>query len=299
LTSELSRTLDDPHDLDMPCTTDHAFSPVRVVTGSMKPEGLISIGDNIAVTRFDGTFKALAVDGTYDLVAHTDSQTAQNRVAFRRNVVVAGDTAVTPAIDLAVEGVETMSVTPTVTNLDAGETLGVAALLTTPTTTAVMHIGGVVLLLPAVALGPRDTQSIRASGTSRTAGFRSRSITRRYTPGNSVEFVLPPPLDVQYTTPGGQPVVTWDPLPRLGNLQLGIASELDNNASLAVEHDVYLSSSYLATTGATSAAFDTDLPGYNPTWRTDVTLPWGRGASASGTDGGDAVSWLYQEDVTP
>jgi hypothetical protein len=53
--------------------------------------------------------------------------------------------------------------------------------------------------------------------------------------------------------------------------------------------------SYVAATGATSVAFDTDLPGYDPAWRTDITLPWGRSVRLTHSDGSDTVSLFHDE----
>ena len=298
VTLALSRTPDDPHDLNMSCSSGDPV-PLSHVTGSMGVSGFVSVGPRSALARFDGAFEVQVADGIYDVIARDASPISfMDRVAIRRNVVIAGDTMVTPAIDVAAEGIAMTYAEPRVTGLAAGETLAMTGVLHTPTamTNVTYPSCPCVHVLPDAALGPGDTQSIEIVASTNTATkFTQRKITRRYVEGTSVVFVLPPALPVQYTTSAGLPIATWSNLPPFDRLQFSIGQTVLNNAGLAVMHTVDLSPSYVAAIGATSVAFDTNLPGYDPAWRTDITLSWGRSAQLRHSDGSDTVSLVHDE----
>jgi hypothetical protein len=174
--------------------------------------------------------------------------------------------------------------------------------LTTPTASSsftYLDLQGV-HLLPDAALGPDDAQSISVEASINNGNeIASRTIKRRYTAGTSVVFDLPPAIKTQYATAGSQPVVTWTTPPPFDELRFRLGQDQLNSAGLVTEHDVHLSASYVAATGITSAAFDTDPPGYDPAWRTEFTRPWGHDEQATRTDGGDTITSFHVEDITP
>jgi hypothetical protein len=305
LTLELLRTPDDPHDLELPCLgSGSAPAPaLSHVTGSMGTFGFISVGPKQALTGADGQFDVQITDGTYDVIARSPSvNNFDDLIAIRRNMVVAGDTMVTPAIDVAAEGTATVFVRPTVANLMSNEVLSMSGVLTTPTASSSVNYPDIlgVHVLPDAALGPHDAQSIAIDASVNTdTKSSSRAIKRRYTAGTSVLFTLPLAMTEQYTTAGSQQVVTWTTLPPFDELQFRIGQEDVNSAGLLTEHDVKLSATYVAATGVTSAAFDTDVPGYDPAWRTDITRLWWRDAQARRVDGGDTITSFHGEDITP
>ena len=68
----------------------------------------------------------------------------------------------------------------------------------------------------------------------------------------------------------------------------------------SVQQSRELSAHYLAATGVTRAALDTDLPGYAAAWRVDVTRPWTRIGGTTRTDpGGDELFTSLTENLTP
>jgi hypothetical protein len=95
------------------------------------------------------------------------------------------------------------------------------------------------------------------------------------------------------------PVARWTTLPRFDGLLFSIDQETTNSAGLMVGQLVELSASYVATTGATSAVFDTDLPGYDPAWQVDVTLPWNSAAKLTRIDSGDTLTSYYVSRTLP
>jgi hypothetical protein len=268
----------------------------------MGTRGFVSVG-NQQVLAPDGQFDVQVPDGTYDVIARTSPlDDTGDQVAIRRNLVVVGNTMVTPDIDVAAEGTATVLVSPTVTNRMSGDELGMSDLLTTPTASNDVDSTNVVAVhvVPDAELGPHDTQSIVIEALTETEPvFSERAIRRRYTADTSVVFDLPPALTVQYSTAGGQSIVTWTTLPPFDGLGFEIFQQDVNSAGLSTAHDVQLSASYVAATGVTSAAFDTDLPGVDPAWRAELSVPWSQESQATRTDGGDVITLFYGEDVFP
>lgn len=295
LTFAVSRTPDDPHDLDLRCLSsgDAPVPDLSSVEGAVTTPAVVSVG--YSTTLFPRLSFDLGVpDGTYDLIARTPD----GWVVIRRNLVVAGNTRVTPDIDVAAEGTAPILVNPTV-NRSVMDDVTVSYRLTTPTAlldTVIPHGEGVPVL-PDAALRPGDAQSITVDALSTTGAVVSEwVISRRYTAGTSIVF-NPPAMTIQHATTGGQLVVTWMPVRSFDELQL--FTEQENSAGVSVEHTVDLSASYVAATGIVAAAFDTDLPGYDPAWRTEYSLLWGMNTKATWTDGGDMISVQRTEVITP
>lgn len=304
---EESRTLDDNRDLDMSCLVTSPRG--SHVTGSMTPlpaagiSPLIRIGPAGGFTAADGRFDIRVVDGTYDLVARTQSTDAdQDRIAIRHNLVVAGDTMVTPAIDATAEGTATVAVQPTVTNLVADERLGMSGEIDTPTVQLEASVAGTigVHVLPDAALGPHDSQQIHVVATSNSGNvFSARRVARRYAAGTSLQFTLPPAVSVPFTTIDGQLVAAWTVLPPYDQLEFAVDQSDGNSPGLLRLHVTNLSASYIAATGATSARFDTDVPGYDPSWRVDLLREYDRGALIRSTVSGDVLHASQDEDIPP
>lgn len=305
-TMEKSRTLDDLHELDMPCGAS-AAGRVSHVTGTMTPlpgagrQASVYIGQSSAAPTANGHFDIEATDGTYDLIARTGSAAAaDDRIAIRRNLVVAGDTVVTPTIDVEAEGTATVAVRPVVSNLAASETLTMGASLITPSTVAGLSGAGEVPVLPDAALGPRDIQQIDIvadSGTS--ADFSARITTRRYTEASSLAFDLPPAIATEYATVDGQAVARWTALPALDFIEFGIVQEPTSGLGIATQQISNLSASYVAATRVTSAALDTDVPGYDQAWRTKFDRALVRGVNSGRTAGDDVFVFLRSETIDP
>lgn len=294
-TFAVSRTPDDPHDLDLRCLSsgDAPVPDQSLVQGAVTTPAVVSVG-NFTTLSPVLSFDFGVPNGTYDVIARTPD----GWVVIRRNLVVAGNTRVTPDIDVAAEGTAPILVNPTV-NSSVMDLVDMSYRLTTPAAlldTVIPHGEGVPVL-PDAALGPGDAQSIVIDGLSLTDTVASEwMISRRYTAGTSIVF-NPPAMTIQHATTGGQLVVTWMPVRSFDELQLFI--EQENSAGVSVEHTIDLSASYVAATGIVSAAFDTDLPGYDPAWRIESSLLWGMDTHATWTEGGDTISVERTEVVAP
>lgn len=300
LTLEQSRTLDDPRELTLLCLNSvTAPAPaLSHVTGSMGSRGVISVGFQQVVTP-DGQFDVQVPDGTYDVIARTQPlDNTGDQVVIRRNLVVSGNTVVTPDINFAAEGTATMLVHPTVTNQISGEAVSMVDQIITPTASSAVNSTSAadVRVVPDAALGPHDTQSIVLVAVTQLS---QRVITRSYTAATSVAFTLPPAMAVQYATTGGRSTVTWTTLPPFDGLGFEIFQSDMNSAGRSTSHTLELSASYVAAVGATSAAFDTDLPGFEPGWRFDPAIAWSLESHAGRIDGGDTVSSFFRQNVVP
>lgn len=305
-TQELSRTLDDPADVQMSCPvieTGPLPVPPSHVTGSMSPSGSITVGPRGAQVPASGQFDVAVDDGTYDVIARTPAPVAaDDRIAIRRNLTVAGNTAVTPPIDVAAEGTASVFLPLTVVDADAGESLEMRGQLDTHTASTEAAYPGIdgVHVLPAAALGPDDRQSISvAATTSGGSTFSTRVVFRGYSAGTSLNFALPPAPALQYIATGGQIAATWTALPPFDSLELSTSQQGAAHTTDFVEHFVELSPSYVAATAATRAAFDVDVPGFDPAWRIDTTRAWLRSVEVTRNDGDSFLVFLGFEDVTP
>jgi hypothetical protein len=189
-------------------------------------------------------------------------------------------------------------VTPTVTNLAPGETLALLGELTAGATSSNVEFPnlGVVHVLPDAALLASDVQSILVAAIVGTA---TRSVKRRYHQGASTQFTLPPAMVAQLVVTGDQLALQWSSLPPTDVLQLEHRQQTaDGNGSVMQSRE--LSAHYLAATGATRAALDTDLPGYAAAWRVDVTRSSGRLGGTTRTEpGGDELFTSISENLTP
>lgn len=95
-----------------------------------------------------------------------------------------------------------------------------------------------------------------------------------------------------YISTAGQIAATWSALPPFDSLEFSTSQQGAAHSSDFVEHFVELSPSYVAATGATRAAFDVDVPGFDPAWRIDTTRVWGHNVFTTRTDGDSFLVFL-------
>lgn len=300
-TREVSRTLEDAPAVDLSSLVPMSRAdPQSVLRGTMWQTGSVYLGDSFGY-NFDGkpAFEIGIADGTYDLVAKLEQPTP--RVVIRRGVTVAGPTTLSPAIDAIREGIALVSVPVTVTNLASDEAPSVNNTLVTASTTAWLNYDPQVLvaqLAPDSVLRPGDAQYIQVWG----GRVRStRNISRRVVAGGSTAFTLPVPPAVQVAAVAGRLVATWDTLAPYDHLTLHAAQSSDGQGSGFIILQREVSVSYLAASGDTSASFDADLPGYDPTWGFDVTMPWQVLVNARRSDGegGGIETYTTSGDLLP
>jgi hypothetical protein len=92
--------------------------------------------------------------------------------------------------------------------------------------------------------------------------------------GDDTAFTLPPPVaGVAWTVASGRLSASWASLPPLDDLQLFTSQGTvdSDGADSFVEQSLEVSAAYLANFGLTQIAVDTEIPGYKPEWRLDVT----------------------------
>jgi hypothetical protein len=290
---ELARTPDDPPEISASCAFGHVEPTGFEVHGTMTPAGIVQLGNGSAGARSDGAYALFVSGGTYDLVAQT--MTAPRRLAIRRGITVAGTTTIAP-IDVDREGVAMIDLPITVTGVPAGWQFTSGVDVATPSTEAVLFgidPGATTLpIVPDGALQPTDHQNIFVALD--TAGG-VRLISRRVVPGGSTVFAVPPEYPVRYDIPTAQTTgrltVHWETLAPYEQVHL-LANQVPAGGTPGnIAHLLDVSASYLAITGDNHATFDTDIPGFDPSWRFDFQSSWHIAGSvtSTGANGADVV----------
>lgn len=261
LTSQLGRTLEDSHELSF-CGL---LPSEHTVTGHMVQSGSVQIGDNHARSNVaDWDFSIGVPTGSFDLIA-----TSADAIGIRRAIAIAGDQAVTPAVDLAQEGTPLASVAFSAPNATPDETTQVSVGLFNPTTpfiSARIFLGALdaAKAAPDAALLPTDTQSASVRAFTDAGGFRA--LRRPFRVGDDAAYTLPPPLaGVQWTVANGEATLHWGSLPAF----TVFSGFLGGNAAggrLPVDYEIDLSPRFLAATQIHDFTFAADLPGFQPAW---------------------------------
>jgi hypothetical protein len=263
VTRQIARTPDDSRYLEMECT--EATSRSATLTGKMAWPGTIGIDQAWASSGVSGwTFTLPTSPGTFDLLAFSD-----RLVSLRRNVAVYG-TVDHGTIDLEQEGFLLEPVTLTASkNVSVIEQVGATVRLATP------HLrhghvyegdpaGARVAPSQLLTAGVQQLVTVYASD-----GSNARAVRRDFRAGDPTLFTLPEPLEaVQLDGASGGPVATWRTLPEYDELRVLVHGTVSSGGR---RHELVLSQRFVAATGATSAAPDTELPGYLPAWRPDYS----------------------------
>jgi hypothetical protein len=299
-TVETARTPDDPPTISVTCSSGGYVDPVTAtVHGTMTPAGVVQLGTSIrgiGAAGSDGEYWVMPPPGTYDLVAQT--LTPPRWLAIRRDVTVDGAVTLAP-IDVVREGVAMIDLPITVTGVPDGSQFTSGVGVYTPSTVAGLYNidrGATTLpIVPDGALQPTDHQIIFVAID--TAGG-SRRILRTVVPGGSTVLAVPPEYPVTYDVSTAQTTgrltAHWETLAPYEQVEL-LAYQL--RATGTIGHQLDVSASYLAAIGETSAAFDTDLPGYDPAWRIDFQSAWQIDGTVSST-GADGADFLRADDRT-
>lgn len=268
-TRQIARTPEDAGDVAVTCAI--AAPATHAITGHMAQAGRVQLGDAIASSATADWNVSLAVpNGTYDLMARTDDQ-----LVLRRAIAISGDLALTPAIDLAQEGVALADAAFTATNAAATETLVASVDLDRPTVPYSIYRGPIATakVAPDSALIATDKQSASLRATS-TGGYRE--LRRPFKVGGTTSFALPAALSgVAWEQKDGALAVSWGTLPELDSFVVTVSGPAAAGGK-AKSHDLELSPHFLAATGATRAAIDTDIAGYKPEWKIDYTHAYTR-----------------------
>jgi hypothetical protein len=275
-TQQVARVPADTTTLTLSCATAPSEPAIEhMITGHMVQAGLVQLGSSSAASDVaDWDFQLSAPSGSYDLIA-----ASAERLVVRRKLVVDGDLVVTSPIDVAAEGTALVGVAFTAPNATADETVAVSVDLATPTTPlpARLYLGPVATAKAArtADLQTADTQRVAMRATH---GGALRELRRPFRIDDATEYALPEPLGgVQWTIEHGQLSTTWTALPPLDRLVMSASAD---GAHLTT-HDLDMSPKFLAETGITHIAIDTDIPGYKPAWRIDATRAYTRELTAT------------------
>lgn len=260
-TRQIARTPDDEHELDMPC--GQPLSNPITVSGTMVQPGAVALGRQDVTSDAPGwPIRLTTTPAPHDLIA-----TSQDRIAIRRDQVFAAD--VTDlAIDLTQEGAALEPVAFTAPDAStAEEVFALVDMGTTSTPFARVYFGTAAGAKVAPAAIQRETDRQDATLFA-VQGDSSRSTMRRYRASDPTAFALPEPLAAQLQSAGGEVVATWSALPAHDRLVLSAFGSSPGNPTRY--HELELSARFLAATGDTRAALESELPGYLPAWRIDL-----------------------------
>ncbi|HEU0031793.1 MAG TPA: hypothetical protein VFQ53_14245 [Kofleriaceae bacterium] len=275
-TWQVARTPDDDAELFLPCSG--LLSETHPVTGQMVQAGTVTLGfftDRSQTTNW--SFSIDAENGTKDLFAFNAS-----RIAARRDLIVSGDTAVTPAVDLR-QGVALVAAPLVAPNATADETVVSAINIFSGNQSFVRLFRGAASdtkVAPGSFLLVTDRQS--AAVTARGVNGNSRTLRRgRFAAGDPAEFTLPEPFGgVAYVTSAtNQLEAHWNTLPEHDIVDVSLDAFTEDFSTFFF-HDLEISAAYIAATGVTSMKLDTEIPDYRPEWRIDYTKEYNRTISA-------------------
>ncbi|HEY1555810.1 MAG TPA: hypothetical protein VGF94_13320 [Kofleriaceae bacterium] len=247
------------------------------VPGTMLQAGRVALGGACQVGLSDPwSFRLDIGFGTYDLIASTPSQ-----VLIERNVEVTANTIV-PTID-ASHGDTLVSQPVAVGNVDPTGSVQIDdELFTTgcssdvassyePLATGTRYA---VPIVPAVALQSSEQQWLDVKSTSND--LATRRVARVLLASATPVVYLPSPPVVSYGMQGEADVAIWSPplAPSYDLVELDVSSELD--ALYPTSQHVTATKQWLDDHDIDHLAFDTDAPGFDPSWSIDRTIPYQR-----------------------
>lgn len=275
-TRQIARTPEDGRALTLECAEPPAAT--SEVKATVAQAGAVAIGAARVASETPGW--ALDVQlpaGTFDLIGVT-----ADKITLRRDVAVSG-TVDLGSLDLEAAGAELAPAALSAANAAAGEEVLAQVAVTTPRTSAGLVYAGDpagALIAPTSILTADARQSVTLSAAKDDATRTATRLVRRdFHAGDAAAFTLPEPLGAaQLDAASGKLAATWTALPAHDRVLLSlIGSQADGKAR---EHTLELSQSFLAATGATGAALEADLPGYQAAWRLDLTREHRRSLTA-------------------
>ena len=285
-----ARTPDDEHEVTLDCV--RPAQSRHTVSGHMVQAGRVQIYNGITTSpAADWDFNFSVLSGTLDLIAVT-----ADRIALRRGIVVAGNVEVTPPIDVLQEGASLASVAFTVPNAEPAEVLITEVYLPTlsPAYPLYIYTGPIATAKVAsdAALVASDVQSVRISAT---AGNGDRTLARPFRVGGNTAFTFPAPLgNVQWDHANGDIAVTWSSVPEFDTLLVHVIGVSPDSVT---NHGLELSRRFLAATGLTQMALDTDIPGYKLEWRIDFAGQYYRRLQATRETSGERTTSSVTESI--
>lgn len=291
-TWQAGRTLDDPPvytACDAPAT-EHA------ITGTMVQAGTVRLEDSFDSSQADTwTFHVVAASGTHDLLA-----TTADGFALRRAVNITADLVLTPPIDVVQEGAVLATVPFRIANPLPAETSRAVVFLETSASElpATLYAGPInaVKVAPDAALQDLDRQSVSLRAQR---GTSTRALRRAFHSGADTTYTLPPAFgDPQWAISGARAEVSWTLLPAVGNLSESVSGS-GPGGTTAASYQLDMTDAFVAATAPTRAVIDTDIPGYLPAWRVDLTASYVRQLVVQRIMDGEVVSSSIDEQIDP
>jgi hypothetical protein len=281
---------------DTKVTTPCAAPPVRhKVTGRVARAGAVTFADASAQSTLDDWSFELAVpDGTYDLIATTETGATQvdHRIAVRRGIAVTGDLALTSPIDVDSEGV---ALAPVALVPDAplpdksDESLRAVVALQTSHSLVAAHVSeglaAGALVAPQAMLIADDVQTATLEAVkvdAATGSVTARGLRRSFRLGDATTFTLPSGFaEPVWHVDASQPSVALPAFPPKVDLLQVVATGTSGDGKSAL-YELDVSPTFLlATGGVADLTLDTALPGYQAAWRIDFTRAYSLGAASS------------------
>jgi len=273
--AEASRTLDDPHEFEMPCLVRYVPpSKLVPVTGTMVQRGVVTLGPSRGSgDASNWQFDLLVPEGVADLVATSMFAPDGDHIAIRRDLPLT-EGIVVPPIDVAAEGVPLTQLPLTVTNLRSVDYVSAGFTLYTPSTTMTVTngpVGATVGVVPDSVLRPGDKQRVLVDIFSYIDDGIFRGMSRALVPGVSTVFTAPDVIDASVDPVDPDRGFTWKTLPGHDTIDLWVGGSVGDTF---VERHKQLTSSYETATAATTISWDSDIPGYKPEWRSVFAMEY-------------------------
>lgn len=304
-TWQFLRTPDDDKTLTSPCGGP---PPARHdITGHDLRAGSVYLGDASAQSASDDwSFTLTAPNGTYDLVATTESDPVPDnpRLAIRRGIAVNGNVALSNPVDLDTEGQAYASVAflpDAPLPKDSDETLEAVVDLQTKASLAPAQLyrgpAATALVAPQSVLVADDVQTVTVQAVSGTA---ARGLRRAYRFGDATKFALPSGIDGgKWLTDGGELSIALPGLPELDVLALR-AEGSSGDAGKAASIELDITGNYFKATDLAHPTLETQLPGYKPEWSVDFKKAYTRSAASQHkVDAGLEVASDVQDIAAP
>jgi len=290
-TLQLARTPGDSHDLRLSC--DLTTPSGHVVTGHMVQPGFVQLGSSRDSSETaDWDFQLFVPDGSYDLIG-----TNSERIAMRRSIEVKGDLSITSPFDVTAEGPALVGVEFTATNEAPDETLVASVDLTTQSTQAARIYLGPAATAKAAAKSVLLDGATQSATVRATSGTALRELKRPFQVGDNTAYKLPDSLGgVQWKIDQGKLSTNWATLPELDHLDMSASSSAADGTQL-ITHELIMTQQFLAATGITQIAIDTEIPGYKPAWQIDFNGHYTRKLIAEHEVKAELATSAVSEDV--
>ena len=229
------------------------------VTGTMNQAGQITLGDSAMSTTAPWNFNLSVATGMHDLIAISTA----NKIEVQRGIAVSQAMQL-PTVDLT-NAASLLTTTPTLAGVGGSETVITETLFLTANefVTIDRAMGATAHYVPASLVQSADFHRVH---TTASAAMASHEVS--YAPPAPATLTLLPNLTgTTFGANGSDAEVTLGTLPAYELLELAVSATNTNAFEL-----IDATQSWVAKTGATKLALETDAPGFQAAWRVDLTM---------------------------